>query len=46
MVEMKVEIDLQTQTIPWIELAWRKLRIRSMESGRGCEDIRSEKYVG
>ena len=35
MVEMKVEIDLRSQTILWIELARSKLRIRSTESGRG-----------
>ena len=46
MVEMKAKIDLQSQKIPRIELAWRKLRIRSAESGRGCEDIRLEQDVG
>ena len=46
MVEMKAEIDLRSQTIPWIELARRKLRFQSAESGRGCEDLRSEQDVG
>ena len=46
MVEMKAEIDLRSQTIPWIELAQTKLRIRSAESGRGCEDLWSEQDVG
>ena len=46
MVEMKAEIDLRSQTIPWIELTRRKLRIRSAESGRGCEDLQSEQDVG
>ena len=46
MVEMKVEIVLRSQTIPWIELAQRKLRIRSMESGRGYEDLQQKKMLG
>ena len=46
MVEMKAEIDLSSQTIPRIELAQRKLRFQSTESGRGCEDLRSKQDVG
>ena len=43
---MKAEIDLQSQTIPRIELVQRKLRLQSTKSGRGCEDLQSEQDVG
>ena len=46
MVEMKAKIDLRSQTILQIELAWKKLRFRFAESGRGSEDLQLEQYVG
>ena len=46
MVEMKAEIDLQSQTILWIELVQRNLSFRSTESGRGCEALWSKQDVG